>query len=166
MNEIQIEAPAPAGRGSMTARLGLISGIACLLGLISLGVGAWEWRREATRAPFGAALAFEPMTREIGPIAPKEKRLIEFRVTNRDGRKTAHLLGAEDKCGASGCVTWKGSPMAILPGQSANFAVEWMGSKPGRVTQKIPIYTDAPGQVEVILTISGEVTPVDATHLP
>lgn len=128
--------------------------------------GVWASREDAMQPPTGASLSFERIEYEIGPIPQGERRLIPVRVTNRDRRRPAHLLGAEDRCVPRGCLTWKGSVTAIPPGGSTAFDVEWKGTRPGHTTLKIPIYSDAPGQTEVVLTFTADVIPALAATPP
>ncbi len=137
------------GRGLPT--LALTAGLALSL------AGLWAWNRDSARAHPSVQLEFSPVNQELGPIPLGELRKVAFRAINRDNSRPARVLGVEQHCDRQGCIFWRGTPTTIPPGGEAIIEVEWKGMEPGRLVQDFPVYTDCPGQMEVRLTISGEV---------
>ena len=148
----------PTGPAMRTARRSLPI-LAMAAGVVFAVAAYREWRREASRPLPGAQLSFLPALQDLGVTAPGESRKVVFTVKNLDDARPARLLGAEEHCDRLGCIFWKGAPTTIRPGEERTFEVEWKGIRPGRLVQSFPVYTDCPGQMEVRLSIAGEVTP-------
>ncbi len=131
--------------------------LALTVGLAFSIAGVWAWRRDSPRAEPAAQLRFVPVDQELGPVLVGELRKVTFRAINRDDSRPARVLGVEQHCNRQGCIFWRGDATTIPPGGEAIVEVEWKGMEPGRLVQHFPVYTDCPGQAEVLLTISGDV---------
>ncbi len=150
----------------MVSALRVGSTLAGLAGVSMLIAGAWAWRSVSIAPPTESRLVFEPMMQDVGPVFEGEFRFVTFRVTNPNEARSYRVLGGESFCDAEGCIFWRGEPTTIPPGGSSKFQVEWKGLGAGRVDRKFSVYTDAPGQAIVQLTVSGDLMKTGPVALP
>ena len=90
-----------------------------------------------------------------------------FQVTLRNGtRQIVTVLGASEFCGEDGCAKLDGFPQVVESGADCQISVLFQAGAPGRFLHEVPIYTNCPGQIEVMLRIVGEVSKQEAAEPP
>jgi hypothetical protein len=77
-------------------------------------------------------------------------------VHNSHDSRTLRLLGAPYLCGPDGCLEPGTLPVEIPSRGTASFTVTYRAIRPGHFSLRFPVYSSAPGQVEIELTITGE----------
>ena len=87
--------------------------------------------------------------------------LVRFQLRNRTLR-TIRLIGATETCGAGGCNTVEGLPAEIPPCSTYELSVKLLVRKqPGEFSKEFTLYTDCPGQPNLLLTIKSRVEAKD-----
>lgn len=130
-----------------------------------VAAGAWAWYDEARMPSAGSWLVISPAVTTIKGLGANVPRHIAFQVVNQNLKRPAILLGGCSSCESQGCVIIEGLPLAVSPGGTTRFEVEYKSFKAGRFTREFPIYTDCPGQAEIPLTIIAEVAEAQASTL-
>ena len=94
--------------------------------------------------------------RQLGPVASRSEHPISFTVRNV-GSRPLRILGASSGCGKAGCIDLEfHKPFTIPTGQSREIEVTYRAAGPGPFACSFDLYTNAPGQATIKLTVIGE----------
>ena len=104
-----------------------------------------------------SAVSFAPSEHRFdSPLSESETYTLSL--TMRNGtRQQVTLIGAPDFCGPDGCAVLTGFPQVLDPGTEGRIIVRFKAGAPGSFAHEVPIYTDCPGQPEVLMKLVGEV---------
>jgi hypothetical protein len=93
----------------------------------------------------------------IGEIQTGERRSSLLRLTNKTNH-SVRVVGSGDSCKTTVCVSAEGLPLEIPACDSESIRVVIVGgSEPGDFREEFSIYTDCPGQAEVVFRVIGRV---------
>jgi len=126
--------------------------------IVAFGLFGWGLlhlqRSEA--APEGAALTLEPAAQSFGELPPGRDVPLTFTVRNRASHPV-QVVGATSLCNPQGCVAAEDLPMRIPPRSARELSVTVETKSAGDFTAGIVLYTDAHGQTEIPLEVTGRV---------
>ena len=146
---------ARAGRRSGTLVFVIqVAAIALLLGAVVVGFARWRTGSMGRVWPYlaGQRLLIEPMHLELGDVGKGKSLERELRVLNL-GSKPVKLVGSQSSCG---CVAMDEFPIVIPAG--ADYALKLKigtSDKSGPFAHTVKFFSDAPGHMSVIVTVTG-----------
>ncbi len=133
-----------------------ITGIVLLLGAVVVGYARWRTGSVAHVLPYlaGERLLIEPMHLDLGDVPKGEVIERELRVFNL-GSQSLKLLGSQRSCG---CVAMDEFPIVIPGGADCTLKLRiGMSNKSGPFAHTIKLFSDNPGRMSVIITVTGVV---------
>lgn len=141
--------------------------LACLLLLAGFGLmagGLMTLRKtQHEKLPQSVWLSVAPNSLQLNELQPRETRIVHFALKNQHPTQTVRILGASDYCGAMGCIVTQSLPLDVPPMATISLDLEFQsGRSHGRFTMPYSIFTDAPGQSEIILDLIGTVMAMPA----
>ena len=90
-------------------------------------------------------------------LVPESEHNLSVTLKNGTGR-VLNVMGAPSFCGPDGCATIAGLPQVVPSGGTCRIAVRFQAGGPGPFAHEVPVYTDCPGQPEVMMRIVGDVS--------
>jgi hypothetical protein len=100
----------------------------------------------------GERLVAESPSRSIGSVRPGEDARLGFLLRNLSGDPIT-VLGARSECA---CVVAEDLPFAVPPSGGREVGVRLRAPEAsGPFTERVALFTDCPGQADVVLCISG-----------
>lgn len=131
-----------------TVRTRRVAAMLFALGLAGLAAGAWlAWARRD-------AVLIVPVITDLGVVEPGRELPVRFAVVNR-GRSPVRIAGCELLCGPDGCLTGDCFPFELAPGASQEVELGYKPPRSPKFDYDGRIYTDAPGQAQVLFHIVG-----------
>lgn len=93
---------------------------------------------------------------EMGKVTSRTLYPVTFQLHNA-GSQPVHILGANSYCGKKGCISrFENQPATVGPGEDYEVKALFRTPAVGRFSYPFVVYTDAPGQASIRLTIEGE----------
>ena len=128
---------------------------AILLALVALGAYRYGSVPAALAAARGRGLAVDAATKSVGLVEEGEQVTTDFTLTNVTTRPI-RIVGSTSSCS---CAVPGGEiPFEIPPGSSRPFQVLVVPqASPAQFLRSVGLYTDFPGQNELVLNVKGEV---------
>lgn len=137
----------------------LLSRLCIMLAVFFGSLGVWMAIVGDHNGSAGNSIAFDSQTRDFGYGSVNQKIVVSFFVANQSATPVM-ILGSSESCNEGGCIASETQlPIKIEAGMSVKLAVYCMPSRPGRYQGALSIYTNSPGQSELVLTVVGEVAP-------
>ena len=126
--------------------------IGCIAWIVAaLGLAAWAAR------PAGTVHFVPAEHRFAAALVPESEHNLSVTLKNGTGR-VLNVMGAPSFCGPDGCATIAGLPQVVPSGGTCRIAVRFQAGGPGPFAHEVPVYTDCPGQPEVMMRIVGDVS--------
>lgn len=92
---------------------------------------------------------------QVGNLRPHEAKVVEFRLKNSLPRPI-RLLGGYSRCGSNVCLLVDNLPPLIQPSAELSIPITVQGGlNAGAFSEPVSIYTDCPGNREIVLTLTG-----------
>lgn len=95
----------------------------------------------------------------IAYTEPSEEISLRCTLSNV-GRRATRVIGSNDSCGPSGCISIGGLPVEIRPGSSQGIAIQYKAAMAGDHVRELVLYTDNPYQPVVSITLKAHVVEV------
>jgi hypothetical protein len=96
---------------------------------------------------------------DMRKVTAKARYPVTF-VLHNSGSVPVRILGANSYCSKEGCVSWIASPQGTVePGDLYEVKAMFRTPVAGPFSYRFLVYSDAPGQSSIFLTIQGESVP-------
>lgn len=94
----------------------------------------------------------------FGKIRMGREGTAQVRITNRSS-DNVQVIGAYEGCRPGACIQLQGGrmPFSVPAGQTVNLSILVRPTAVGQFKALFPIYTDAPGQSELVICVEGEI---------
>ena len=123
-------------------------------GLATAGVRDYCVEATNTTTAHDTLLIFDETVKPLGDVEAKRRIPVDYRVSNQ-GNCPLNILGSTYTCTRQGCLRGSNLVVEIQPGGTETIHAVLYAGAPGELRASLRLFTDAPGQERVQLTVTG-----------